>query len=40
MTCLTEVLVMISASVADTPLKMTMMLTPASFSWYSSSRGV
>ena len=32
MTCLTAVLPMISASVADTPLKMTMVSTPASLS--------
>ena len=39
-TCLTAVLPMISARLADTPLKMTMISTPASFSWCSSSRGV
>src|SRR6516165_5415885 len=40
MICLTPVLPMISASVPETPLKMTMVSTPASLSWCSSSRGV
>src|SRR6516165_4386502 len=40
MICLTPVLPMISASVPETPLKMTMVSTLASLSWCSSSRGV